>query len=92
MSEQQITDGAQISSLLNRSQAFAGQAPELFVLGKYYEAKLALLPEKILQINDSTEPAIMAGMDIAMIPGHEFSRQVEAARRCSLSVSAGMRR
>lgn len=64
-------DGARVSSLLDRSRVFAGQAPELFVLGKYYEANLALLPEKILQINGSTEPAIMAGMDIAMIPGDE---------------------
>lgn len=64
-------DGAMITSLLDRSRIFAGQAPELFVLGKYYEANLALLPEKILQINGSTEPAVMAGMDVVMIPGDE---------------------
>lgn len=64
-------DGACVSSLLNRSQIFAGQAPELFVLGKYYEANRALLPERILRINGSTEPAVMAGMDVAMITGDE---------------------
>lgn len=64
-------DGERVSSLLNRSQVFAGQAPELFVLDRYYEANRALLPEKILQINGSTEPAVMAGMDVAMIPGDE---------------------
>lgn len=64
-------DGRTITSLLNRSQIFAGQAPELFVLGKYYEANTALLPDRILQINGSTEPAVMAGMDIAMITGDE---------------------
>ena len=31
-------DGMRISSLLERNRVFAGQAPELFVLGKYYEA------------------------------------------------------
>ncbi len=41
------------------------------MLGKYYEANRALLPERILQINGSTEPAVMAGMDIVMIPGDE---------------------
>ena len=46
-------------------------APEAFVLGKYYEANRCLLPDKIERINGSTEPAIMAGMDIAMIPGEE---------------------
>lgn len=64
-------DGRTITSLLNRSQIFAGQAPELFVLGKYYEANTALLPDRILQINGSTEPAVLAGMDIGMIPGDE---------------------
>lgn len=64
-------DGAAVTSLLERSRIFAGQAPELFVLGKYYEANQALFPEQILRINGSTEPAVMAGMDIAMIPGDE---------------------
>jgi len=64
-------NGASVSSLLNRSQVFAGQAPEFFVLGKYYEANQKLFPEKILEINGSTEPAIMAGLDVVMIPGDE---------------------
>lgn len=64
-------DGAAVTSLLERSRIYAGQAPELFVLGKYYEANRALFPERILRINGSTEPAVMAGMDIAMIPGDE---------------------
>jgi len=64
-------DGKGVSSLLNRSQVFAGQAPEFFMLGAYYQANKCLLPEKILVINGSTEPAILAGMDIAMIPGDE---------------------
>ena len=29
------------------------------------------MPDKILHVNGSTEPAVMAGMDIAMIPGDE---------------------
>ena len=65
------TDGKRISSLLDRSQVFAGQAPEGFCFGKYYEANRRLMPEAILKINGSTEPAVMAGMDIAMIPGDE---------------------
>lgn len=64
-------DGKTISALVKRNEVFAGQAPEVFRLGKYYEANRRLLPDKILQINGSTEPAIMAGMDIAMIPGDE---------------------
>lgn len=64
-------NGRTITSLLDRSQVVAGQAPEVFRLGKYYEANCRLLSEDILKINGSTEPALLAGMDIAMIPGDE---------------------
>ncbi|MDD6827429.1 MAG: IspD/TarI family cytidylyltransferase [Oscillospiraceae bacterium] len=64
-------NGNSISSLLDRNKLFAGQAPEAFVFGKYYEANKALFPEKILSISGSTEPAVLAGMDIAMIAGDE---------------------
>ena len=64
-------NGEKISGLLNRSQIFAGQAPEAFRLGKYYRANKALFPEQMKQINGSTEPAIIAGMKIRMIPGDE---------------------
>ncbi len=64
-------NGKAVSSLLDRRNVFAGQAPEAFVLGRYYEANEALLPDRILSINGSAEPAVMAGMDIAMISGDE---------------------
>ncbi len=69
-------DGKKISSLLNRSEVFAGQAPEVFVLGRYLDANRKLLPDGILKINGSTEPAVMAGMEIAMIPGDEGNFKV----------------
>jgi 2-C-methyl-D-erythritol 4-phosphate cytidylyltransferase len=65
------SDGKRITSLLNRSQVYAGQAPESFRLGKYYEANKRLLPNDILKINGSTEPAVLAGMDIAIVEGDE---------------------
>ncbi len=64
-------DGKVISKLMNRSEIFAGQAPELFNLKEYYDAVMKLVPDGIMQINGSSEPAIMAGMDIAIIPGDE---------------------
>lgn len=64
-------DGGRISELIDRSKLYAGQAPELFRLKKYYRANQSLLPDKINGINGSTEAAIMAGMDILMIPGEE---------------------
>lgn len=54
-----LADGARICSLLDRKRVYAGQAPELFLFGKYYEANRALLPDRILSVNGSTEPAPM---------------------------------
>lgn len=64
-------DRKTITSLLERREVVAGQAPEVFVYEKYYRANEALLPDKILQINGSTEPAILAGMKIVTVPGDE---------------------
>lgn len=60
-----------IDDLLDRSKVLAGQAPEAFRLQKYYEANLALLPDRILGICGSTEPAILAGLDVKYIAGDE---------------------
>ena len=70
------TDGKSITSLLDRSQVVAGQAPEVFVYEKYYRANEVLFPDRILRINGSTEPAIMAGMDIATVPGDESNFKI----------------
>lgn len=64
-------NGKEITSLLNRSEVCAGQAPELFRLGAYYRANERLLPDQILQINGSTEPAVLGGLKVAVIPGDE---------------------
>ncbi len=68
--------GKHVDELLNRSCIYAGQAPEAFRFDKYMEANEALLPDKILMIKGSTEPAIMAGMDVAMIPGDQRNFKV----------------
>lgn len=65
------SNGKTVSSLLDRTKVYAGQAPEVFQLGSYYPANCSLLPDKILSINGSAEPAVIAGLDIVMIPGDE---------------------
>ena len=69
-------DGKRITKLLERSKIFAGQAPELFNLDKYYKANIELLPEKILKVNGASEAAMLAGMNIAMIDGDESNVKV----------------
>lgn len=64
-------DGISITSLLDRNRVVAGQTPECFVIGKYYKANERLLPDDILGVNGSTEPAVLDGMDIATVRGDE---------------------
>ena len=84
-------NGKSISSLLDRKKVFAGQAPEAFLLKKYLRANEALLPDGILGINGASEPALLAGMDVAIIPGdennfkittdHDLERYMEIVQR-----------
>ena len=77
-------DGKIISSLIDRSTVFAGQAPELFRLEAYYEANIRLFPDAIYKINGASEPAVMAGMKITMIPGDE--------RNCKITTTEDLER
>jgi len=72
-------DGKGVTELLDRTQIYAGQAPELYLLKKYYRANTALLPDRIKEINGATEPAILSGMDVVMIPGDEGNFKVTTA-------------
>ncbi len=70
------TNGNSISGLLDRKTLYAGQAPELFLLKKYYEANKALLPDRIESINGASEPAVLYGMDIVIADGDEKNVKV----------------
>lgn len=70
-------EGQQIDALLDRKQVFAGQSPETFVYGKYLKANQRLMASgEILNINGSTEPAILAGMKMHMISGDERNYKI----------------
>lgn len=81
--------GSRVDELLNRDEVFAGQAPESFRFGKYLRANERLLPDEILHINGSTEPAVRAGMNIALIEGEESNFKITTAadleRFCQLN-------
>lgn len=81
--------GSRVDELLNRDEVFAGQAPESFRFGKYLRANERLLPDEILHINGSTEPAVRAGMNIALIEGEESNFKITTAadldRFCKLN-------
>lgn len=68
--------GKRVDGLLERGCIYAGQAPELFLLEKYDQANRALLSDRILEISGSAEAAVLAGMDIVMIPGEECNFKI----------------
>lgn len=65
-----------ITNLLDREMLFAGQAPEAFCFDAYLSANKRLLPNRLHFIKGSTEPAILAGMDVVMIAGDEQNYKI----------------
>jgi 2-C-methyl-D-erythritol 4-phosphate cytidylyltransferase len=65
------TVNGKVTANLDRSRISAGQAPEGFVFGKYLKANESLLPDRILGISGSMQPALLYGMDVMSIPGDE---------------------
>lgn len=72
-------DGKTLSGCIPRKQIYAGQAPEAFRFGPYLKANEALMPDRIRRINGSTEPALMAGLDMAILPGEPSNFKVTVA-------------
>ncbi len=64
-------DGLTISSNLNRDHLYAGQTPEFFDFHKYLEANRKLSVEAFVSIRGSAQPAVIAGMKVAIVDGDE---------------------
>lgn len=60
-----------ISGMLDRGLLAAGQTPEFFDYWKYLKANEDMSEDEMMMIHGSTEPAIKAGMKIALVPGDE---------------------
>ena len=72
-----VDAGGKITALLDRKEIMAGQAPELFLYGKYLKANEEMITDgRMWSINGSTEPAFLAGMDIVTIPGDEDNYKI----------------
>ena len=69
-------DGSKIEKLLDRDRLFAGQAPEAFRLGLYRDAILRLSDDQTDKLRGTTEPAIMAGLDVVMVDGEESNFKI----------------
>ena len=72
----QSTDKTHITNLLNRSELFAGQAPEAFRFGKYLQLHQEMPREELLKINGSTEIAYKGGLNIKLVTGDEMNFKI----------------
>lgn len=69
-------DGKSITSLLDRSKLWAGQAPEAFVFGKYLQIHEKMSHEELLKINGSTEIAFRQGLKVEMVEGDPMNFKI----------------
>lgn len=72
----QSTDGQHVTSLLNRNELFAGQAPEAFIFGKYLDLHHNMSREELLMINGSSEIAYKGGLQVKLIKGEEMNFKI----------------
>lgn len=72
----QSKDGYSISNLLNRTELYAGQAPEAFLFGKYLSLHETMPREELMKINGSTEIAYKGGLKIKLIKGDEMNFKI----------------
>lgn len=70
------------------SDGYDGVIPVLFNLRKYYQANMALMPDKLKEIKDSAEPAIIAGMNLSVVLGDKSSFKITTQK--DLEIFANM--
>lgn len=69
-------NGENITSLLNRDQLYAGQAPESFKYGKYFEIHNGMTEDDLSKVRGSSEIAYRHGLKIRMIHGDEHNYKI----------------
>lgn len=70
------SDGKKLTGNINRAAVVAGQSPEAFRFGKYFEANERLTKEQMSHIQGSSQPAVMAGMEILLLEGDEENYKI----------------
>ena len=69
-------DGTKIDGLLNRSELFAGQAPELFRFGPYYDINCVLSEAELETVRGTSEIAYRNGLSVNLVPGDEDNYKI----------------
>ncbi len=80
----QSQNGVTIAKLLKRSELYAGQSPESFILSKYYEIHLRVTDEELSNITGSTVIAIQQGLQVKIIAGDERNFKITTPKDLEL--------
>ena len=71
--------GTQFDSNIDRNTLYAGQTPEFFDYWKYYKVITGLNDEEINRTSGSSQPAVSAGLRIAIAKGNEENFKITTA-------------
>ncbi len=71
-------EGGRFTGILRRDTLAAGQTPEGFLLGRYYEAVQSMMQGKMERVTGSLEAALLAGMDAVSVAGDEENFKITA--------------
>jgi len=80
----QSQNGVTIAKLLKRSELYAGQSPESFILSKYYEIHQRVTDEELSNITGSTVIAIQQGLQVKIIAGDERNFKITTPKDLEL--------
>ena len=69
-------NGEEITSLMDRSKLYAGQAPEAFNLYKYYDINENTSEEELNRIKGTSELAYKKGLNIKLIAGEDTNFKI----------------
>ncbi len=69
-------DGKMIQSLLNRDFLYAGQAPESFILGKYFAVQKDMNEEELDKVRGSSEVAFQNNLKVKIASGDEHNYKI----------------
>lgn len=69
-------DGEVVSQLINRDHLYAGQTPEAFLFGKYYEAHKKATKQELSLFRGTGEIAVKNGMEMHIVSGDDHNYKI----------------
>lgn len=69
-------DGEIVSQLINRDYLYAGQTPEAFLFGKYFDAHVKSTKQELSMFRGTGEIAVKNGMEMHIVDGDDHNYKI----------------